>query len=601
VADFIDTQLPLNQRYAAQMEVLRSIKQLKTNVDDNIVFFFEYIKSSNALEAVAVTLAEFMQEHEDIAYKVAEIQRERAKVKAAWNEIQEKWNSDTGRNLVAYLQACGSVDAVRTIRAVVKLAVNLTVHEAILLLNCSIFDRCSNLSPFARSRRIHSSKIGIIPQDINKVVNLVPLQDKVEPISAKKIEDAGMEIGESGLLQLSSNDSAALTAAQNQLKRTRQKRDASMLEAPMQQAKHAKLALCTTSTFTRFDFGIEFMPIVPQSSRYRRSGVVPKLASPEDITLLKERGFAKISILPWWLNDQEMKDMILTEFAMYRHHRPAGSDNGLLHNMIFSIGQQLARQDPSLYVAHAVLRRKTRFLSYPQPATYIEPGSHINNLDYRASSAKFGINDEICITSDDCRDCLETIPGFHTYWNEWSQVAHDEHQRVELRNFRKSKGLKWACLACPAGTLLLLDTRLPLRLRFAATTSRCSFTVGFMSIEENDELENGASWNAIALSHLNLQAPACAPQESTPFPAAVEVFGLGYLSDALIGRRKWTSELVSEERDFVLGCSEEEFAAHYELWKKQAKAMALRCWKLVKEREMAHYGAESYWKVSRSE
>jgi hypothetical protein len=66
-----------------------------------------------------------------------------------------------------------------------------------------------------------------------------------------------------------------------------------------------------------------------------------------------------ISLLQWWLEDPEMREMINAKFAMYLYYyqkRHSGKTDGVLWNMMFSITRQLARQDLAIYRAFVNLR-----------------------------------------------------------------------------------------------------------------------------------------------------------------------------------------------------------------------------------------------------
>lgn len=79
------------------------------------------------------------------------------------------------------------------------------------------------------------------------------------------------------------------------------------------------------------------------------------------------------------------------------------------------------------------------------------------------------------------------------------------------------------------------------------------------------------------------------------FGPAVELCGLGNISDALIGRRSSESALVLKERDFLLTCSGTEFNRWYGHWKKNATKRVNEAWEAVKENERVLYGKRSYF------
>jgi hypothetical protein len=211
----------------------------------------------------------------------------------------------------------------------------------------------------------------------------------------------------------------------------------------------------------------------------------------------------------------------------------------------------------------------------------------------KTSRQGFLISDEICIDTDDNEHCAESVPGFKDHWRQWLETQNRKFEEnaptccfttgegADLEEFLEAKQLRWRPMKCGAGSVLLFEPRMPIRFKFIVETTRRSLAVRFIGIGEDQNLECGDSWNEISLSHVRLEGPRKLRTDkesfSFAFSLAVEVFGLGSLSDALIGRRKWDSELVRQERDHVLGCNAIAFANYYKAWKDQAKQTALSC------------------------
>ncbi|PMD37130.1 hypothetical protein L207DRAFT_433023 [Hyaloscypha variabilis F] len=63
-----------------------------------------------------------------------------------------------------------------------------------------------------------------------------------------------------------------------------------------------------------------------------------------------------------------------------------------------------------------------------------------------------------------------------------------------------------------------------------------------------------------------------------PFPGAVEVTGLGNISDALVGRLAWDSLVVQEEAKFWLIANWQEVNNSYSSFKVKALTTIKRCW-----------------------
>lgn len=636
VATFIDTKLPLNQRYDAQVEVLNQIKIAKDILEDNLVFFFEYMQNAKSFEATSVSFQEFLSEHQDVAFRVGEIMRAKKKKNDARKTVEESWSSDRGKALVTYIIRERGLDGMQMMQSLAKLATNLESAEAISLLNVVISERIKVLTPARRALRRNKD---LNTDDIRKAAKFVPLDTAIPPIDTTQLRVLGLKIGALGLLETDrSTDMMALvnvsvetatillsaeTSASSQAvpgvtnsrgtKRGRSSRGNTISDREDAPKSPAKASLASSSVDTTY-----LGP--PKSVKYQISLLKPKLAGPEHISQLRDHGATTLPTLQWWLDDHEMRDIVYAEFAMYGHHFPNfNRKEGVLPNMKFSIAQQLARQDPALYVAHVNLREdgETRLVSHPQPAKYIEAGSKVDIISFGSGlpllhTQDRRISDEICIDPDNKKHCLETVPGFKDHWDEWLKTAQRQinggyvpiistaAEAALLEQFLESKNLRWMPMKCGAGSTLLFESRMPVRLKFTAETSRRSLAVCFMGVGEEGILECGASGNEISLSHLRLEAPkTLLPSADGDFPStfapAVELFGLGHLSDALIGRRKWDSELVLRERDYVLGCNGIVFSNYYKIWKDQAKQAALECWELVKVREKEHYGPRSYF------
>src|SRR4051812_36000391 len=110
----------------------------------------------------------------------------------------------------------------------------------------------------------------------------------------------------------------------------------------------------TTLAETAYDMSLDEMGYSsePSSANYQISLLKPKLLKLNRLSQLREHGVTTISQLLWWFIDVVVRDVGETNFAMYRHHHQSLKNNkdGILSNMMFSIAQQLARQDPAFYV-----------------------------------------------------------------------------------------------------------------------------------------------------------------------------------------------------------------------------------------------------------
>ncbi|KAE9362577.1 hypothetical protein N431DRAFT_299223, partial [Stipitochalara longipes BDJ] len=74
-----------------------------------------------------------------------------------------------------------------------------------------------------------------------------------------------------------------------------------------------------------------------------------------------------------------------------------------------------------------------------------------------------------------------------------------------------------------------------------------------------------------------------------PFPAAVEVTGLGNISDALVGRLSWDSPVVQEEAKFWLTGNWQAVNNLYTNFKTRTITTLNKCWEYVEAHEKREF------------
>lgn len=117
------------------------------------------------------------------------------------------------------------------------------------------------------------------------------------------------------------------------------------------------------------------------------------------------------------------------------------------------------------------------------------------------------------------------------------------------------------------------------------------------------EITDGGIWEGLAKGHREMARGETSPSGlpalfgTVPyqFPAAIEISGLGPLSDALVARIKWNSPLVLLHRDKMLASSKEEMWKYVSDWRAKAVIAAQESHRLVRRLEMAAYGKKSYY------
>lgn len=116
--------------------------------------------------------------------------------------------------------------------------------------------------------------------------------------------------------------------------------------------------------------------------------------------------------------------------------------------------------------------------------------------------------------------------------------------------------------------------------------------------DDHEELSDPAagSWSVLSAAHRDLSAidPPLGEFDSQGnvyrFPAMVELDNLGPISDALVGRKRWTSPAVQIAKSGLLKPITEELRKELEAWKVKATKEVLQKFQLVKAMEGITYG-----------
>ncbi|KAF7512802.1 hypothetical protein GJ744_000369 [Endocarpon pusillum] len=125
--------------------------------------------------------------------------------------------------------------------------------------------------------------------------------------------------------------------------------------------------------------------------------------------------------------------LIEEEFLMYEHHQReinGRSNKGWLRTMVYSLVQQLVRQDPEYYILYVAARpdHNPRLVSYPYYTEFARPGDstifrHVDmNIPELLATGQGGnivqgsvsLDVETAVTG-----CTEIVPGMHKRLREW--------------------------------------------------------------------------------------------------------------------------------------------------------------------------------------
>ena len=345
------------------------------------------------------------------------------------------------------------------------------------------------------------------------------------------------------------------------------------------------------------------------------------------------------SLFKWWF-DQKISipgcsescigEVALAEYDMYRHHQRdimGRTSYGWLRTMVHSLAQQAMRQDPQYYRMYVALRpdRAWRLVSYPYYTKYAVPGDstyfrHVDqNIGQLLATGRGSdmIQGSLSLDDEVVGNCTTFLPGMHRRLREWwsrvtarglaaddfvIKISDDMWTKEDSRDFNSV----WTDVVCKRGDVRITMPSCPHGSHGPCKAVRRTMLPWFVRVADDHEtLENAESgtWSELSAAHRDLVAAARSPSGFAShygvipyrFPAAVELTGLGPLSDALVCRRKWTSPAVLEERDRVLGPKEESRRA-IAAWRVNTIRQVIIAFQSVKKAEMQAFGTRSYFR-----
>lgn len=343
-------------------------------------------------------------------------------------------------------------------------------------------------------------------------------------------------------------------------------------------------------------------------------------------------GTTEINVFNWLLQDGAMRKMIYSEFDCYRWHQDHGSfpeASALNRIMLHSLVQQLVSQDPVQYSLFVALRRDNHpeLISYPCCTQYSYVGSSNIAPPTRALQRMLDtgrgidmIHGLVALDNEDDDNCSHVAIGLHHRMNEWKSLIALRETAFEADNPKSfsheylqedavALGLRhYVPSPCRRGDLRINAPHLPHLQPSTPTQNRRVINSWFVAINADEEtLEDSSlgSLDSVIEAHRYLKHPRQSPvlnfrrgqKYPYPFPAAVEVRGLGPLSDALIGQRSWLSPAVRTEAAFYLDGkkSQDEINERIEAWRALGKKRYTRAFAIFEQEERRIYGAKSFF------
>jgi hypothetical protein len=354
-----------------------------------------------------------------------------------------------------------------------------------------------------------------------------------------------------------------------------------------------------------------------------------------------EQGSVVIDCCQWWntvgysgenasLNGKTIMEVVLEEYDMYDAHLRKINDKpnyGWLRNMYYSLGQQVMRQDPAYYGIYCALRpdMNTDLVSYPYYAKYTHPGdsTFFRHIDINIKDlAKTGrgsnmIQGTLSIDDEASDDCTMILPGMHKNIVEWEKIlesrglstkamVHRIKDSMFTEEDEKKFGTKWTPQPCQSGQVRVTLPHLPHGAYGPAKNVRRTMLPWYCGLQrdlETLEVVESGTWSDLSRAHRDLVAAPLSPSGlpnrygAIPFafPAAVELEGLGAISDAMVCRRRHDKVAVVMEKRLLLKGTDHQRETYLQQWRAKAVNAVCDAFEIVKQAEIEKFGMKSYF------
>ena len=331
---------------------------------------------------------------------------------------------------------------------------------------------------------------------------------------------------------------------------------------------------------------------------------------------------------------KSLLQLVHLEFDMYDYHyTPAVSRPRLGWNrsMFQSLTQQLVRQDISYYAVYVAARpdHAWRLISFPYYTKSVYPGEdtkflHVDmNIDDYLATGRGGnaLQGSVTFTDEDEENCTVVLPKMHRreilqQW--WDKVSTSPEKAVSGQviaiqpwmwnpDYAHELGTDFESSVCRTGDVRLTMPTLPHGSTGPATIQRRTVMPWFGVVhEDHDCLETAETerWRDIADAHREMRLAERIPSGSVyrkfvvhpySFPGTAQLTGLGAISDALLGRIKWSEWSVTVELDILFGPDRDAASCWIQQWRRKAHIRFLEAFQTVISAEMAAYRDQSFF------
>ena len=330
-----------------------------------------------------------------------------------------------------------------------------------------------------------------------------------------------------------------------------------------------------------------------------------------------------------WLLTHELWPVMREEIEMYHWHiREIGgrSNLGWLRNCLYSTLQQIVRQDLRYYATYVGLRPDKRYtlMSYPyyMKSAKRDDSTFFRHIDLNIPDLLRGrganqIQGTVSFTDETSDNCTELIFGMQHKLGEWWGRVHTRGlatdgylHRITDAMFTATDatelGVEWKDQPCPAGAARISLPHLPHGAKGPSVGERITVMPWYVAVGndgETLEVQEAGNRNELAVAHRDGVAARCSPSGLANrygkipfrFPATTEVTGVSAISDAIVGRRQWSSPAVQREVSVLFGTNDT--ARNTLMYESRLRAMAAAKQALADSQaaERLHYGKKSYY------
>lgn len=349
-----------------------------------------------------------------------------------------------------------------------------------------------------------------------------------------------------------------------------------------------------------------------------------------------ERGTINIpSLFDYLFKDPTVKNLMDVECDLYLYHardrkKEDHGTKGWIRHQVFSLFQQLVRQDLSWYVLTVAARddRNHRLISYPyyiKNTAGVQKGTGFLHMDISAKQVLAGeerllslVQGSLSLDDEDDQGCTIVVPGFHRHFREWAQRLEDRGMlssdnttgcdKLYTTDDKREFGFP-VPVPCKAGELRITRPDIVHGSTKETVNPRRALYTWFTGIREDHvklDSERSETWLEVAGSHASLIPPLKSPSgaswsygrcdEALQFEVALD--HTSHIGDALLGRKRWDNHQVMSQVSVLFGADRQAGYALVDEARAALVAQVKEKWSVLVEAEKAAYGANSFFECT---